>query len=101
MMAVTRADAYPECVLVLAPLGRDGPVLRRLLDANGLTAVPCCDAEDLTGRLGAGAGAVLLTEEALTAPSAETLARALAAQPPWSDLPLLLLAGLSPLEAHS
>ena len=39
-----------------------------------------------------GAGAVLLTEEAVTADRAGCLAAALKEQPPWSDFPLVVLA---------
>src|SRR5437763_11655042 len=80
-------------VLVLAPLGRDAEVLCRLLAGDGLAAEACRDAGDLAARLGEGAGAVLLTEEGLAGPGAEELVLALAEQPVWSDLPVLLLDG--------
>src|SRR3954467_13981434 len=80
-------------VLVLAPLGRDADVLCRLLAGDGLAAEPCRDAADLAARLREGAGAVLLTEEALGGPASHALPRALAGQPAWWALPVLLLAG--------
>jgi signal transduction histidine kinase len=79
-------------ILVLAPLGRDAAVLCRLLGENGLHCEACRDADGVAGGLRAGSGAVLLTEEALTPSAVDRLARALAAEPAWSDPPLLLLA---------
>src|SRR5689334_698081 len=38
-------------------------------------------------------GCVIVVEEALTDTDVETFRDAIAAQPPWSDLPLILLAG--------
>ena len=84
--------ASRERVLVLAPLGRDAPVLCRLLGENGLSCTTCRDADEVADGLRAGAGAVLLTEEALPPTAGERLARAVAAEPAWSDPPLLLLA---------
>ena len=41
--------------------------------------------------LAVGAGAALITNEALTPPALKRLTETLAAQPPWSDLPLVIL----------
>jgi signal transduction histidine kinase len=80
-------------VLVLAPAGRDAEVLCRLLAGDGIPAEACRDLADLASRLRDGAGALLLTEEALARQSATELTLALEGQPPWSDLPVLLLDG--------
>src|SRR6185503_18433432 len=48
---------------------------------------------DVCIELALGAGAILLTEEALADPRLDDLAEALAAQPPWSDISILLFAG--------
>src|SRR5205823_13522715 len=71
----------------------DASVLCRLLEENGLIALACQDVGQITQRLPEGAGSVLLTEEALTSQAAVDLSQALTAQPSWSDLPVLLLAG--------
>src|SRR4051794_24740774 len=86
-------------VLVLAPVGRDAEVLCRLLAGDGLAPAPCRGAGDLAARLREGAGAVLLTDEVLADPAAPELGRALTEQPPWSDLPVLLLDGGGRAEA--
>ena len=77
-------------VLVLAPRGRDAAVIARTL---GDTPVhPCVDVADLEHRVREGAGAILVTEEALVGAPLDNLTRWLADQPPWSDLPVILLA---------
>ena len=45
--------------------------------------------------LGVGAGAVLMTEEALSDPHIGELGAALAAQPAWSDISVLLFTGIA------
>lgn len=63
-------------------------VLRRAgLDAHSFLAL-----ETLVQEMAHGAGAIVLAEEALADPAAAALTRALAEQPPWSDLPVLVLA---------
>ncbi|HET7696191.1 MAG TPA: hybrid sensor histidine kinase/response regulator [Vicinamibacterales bacterium] len=80
-------------VAVCAPVGRDGPITRDLLQRIG---VPSVIYPSLTELAHAGldeAGALLLTEEALEGGDAGALVEALAAQPAWSDIPVLVFAG--------
>ena len=79
-------------VLVLAPRGRDAPVAADLLVRHGLLAAICGDLAALLHALRDGAGAVLLTEEALASEDPAALARWIAEQPTWSDLPFVVLA---------
>jgi signal transduction histidine kinase len=79
-----------ERLLVLAPTGRDAMVTRQVLSRAGIVVEVCANMADLCARLTEGAGAALLAEEALTAAAMRTLGRALASQPPWSDLPILV-----------
>jgi signal transduction histidine kinase/ActR/RegA family two-component response regulator len=79
-----------ERILVLAPFGRDGALAAQALRAAGFTALVCIDVEELCGELTAGAGAAVLTEEALFPGAAACLSAVLAAQPPWADLPLIV-----------
>ena len=78
-------------VVVLAPVGADALVTARLLQAEGMVAVPCRDLSELTAHIRAGAGVALLTEEALEGDDRGALTGALREQPPWSDFPLVLL----------
>ena len=79
-----------ERILVLAPVGRDGQLAERALRGGGLEALACADIEQLCERIGEGAGAAVLTEEALFPGAATRLSEELGRQPPWSDLPLII-----------
>ena len=77
-------------VLVCAPFGQDGPGLLEMLEREGIAAELRPDLPALAAALDQDVGAVLLTEEAL-AGGLEALQQHLARQPPWSDLPFVLL----------
>jgi PAS domain S-box-containing protein len=80
-------------LLVLAPTGRDAALTRTLLSEGGIRCTICTDLPHLVNDLAQGAGALLISEEAL--PNDQqlyVLGERLARQPPWSDLPVLLLA---------
>ena len=78
-------------VLHVPPTGRDGEITVGLLAREGVSCVICRDLRQLAREIAIGAGAVLLTEEALVAPDLEEVLEALGAQPAWSDLPVVLL----------
>ena len=82
-------------VALLTPTGRDGAVAEQVLGRAGLAAqaYPSIDALCAVVRGSAVLGVLVVAEEAL-GPSASTrLLDALAAQPPWSDLPVVVLTG--------
>lgn len=79
-----------ERILVLAPVGRDGPLAQQALLAAGFFAQACGSMEELCRELRLEVGAVILTEEALFPRAATLFNEALAQQPTWSDLPLIL-----------
>jgi signal transduction histidine kinase len=78
-------------VLVFPPGRRDGEVTRELLTRAGLTCSICYDAPTLATEIEGGAGVVVLTDAALGSPGFERIQAALKNQPPWSDLPVVLL----------
>jgi signal transduction histidine kinase/ActR/RegA family two-component response regulator len=78
-------------VLVFAPIGRDGPASVELLRSSNLKAVNCRTLPDLVGEMAAGVGAVFLAEEALFGKDTAPLAQWIESQPPWSDLPFVVL----------
>ncbi|HZO88849.1 MAG TPA: ATP-binding protein [Chthonomonadaceae bacterium] len=78
-------------VLVHAPIGRDGPLTLKILTERGIPAHLCEGLEEFCQEIRCGAGAVIVTMEALLGDGAERLAAALEHQPPWSDLPVLVL----------
>jgi hypothetical protein len=79
-----------ELILILAPVGRDGPLAEQALRAGGFSARACSDIHELCAALGNDVGAAVLTEEALSPGAAARLGEALARQPAWSDLPLIV-----------
>jgi signal transduction histidine kinase len=89
--AVEPIDAFR--VLIFAPVGRDAALTRALLVGAGLSAAICRTIPEICAEIERGAGAVLLTEEALSDPQLGDLTAALVAQPPWSDISILLFAG--------
>ena len=79
-------------VLILAPHGRDAVLASELLDKRGIVSHVCHSLADLLDEIGIGAGAVLVTEEALATEDATALLAWTADQPTWSDLPFVVLA---------
>jgi signal transduction histidine kinase len=90
-MAIEMTDAKDPDVLILAPIGRDGPACAKLVQQTGLTCGICQDIPDLIAQLDRDADVVLLTEEALYGEVLGPLARWVADQPPWSDQPFVVL----------
>jgi signal transduction histidine kinase/ActR/RegA family two-component response regulator len=90
-------------VLVLAPRGRDAIVISDVLRSHAMEVCVCPTLPELVRELGAGAGLAFVTEEALLDASTEPLAGWVAAQPPWSDFPFIVLTtrrtGLRPATA--
>ncbi len=84
-------DVESERVLVVAPYGRDAEASVLILRQSGLDAQRFDDLEKACVAARAGAGALVVAEEAMTLPHFEPLARLLDGQPPWSDLPLVVL----------
>jgi signal transduction histidine kinase/CheY-like chemotaxis protein len=78
-------------VLLLAPTPRDAQVSRQILAAVGIYCETCKGLEDLRAELAAGAAVLVLPEEVVLADSAATLQQSIGVQPPWSDLPVLVL----------
>lgn len=86
-------------VLILAPLGRDADLMCAVLGGAGIACHPCADADELLTLLDREANTVLVTEEALTASLMSSLAQRLDEQPPWSDIPIVILTGHPSIEA--
>ncbi|GJD53002.1 Sensor histidine kinase RcsC [Methylobacterium crusticola] len=79
-------------VLILAPRGRDAAVIEQVLARGSIPAAPCAALGEWVACLRAGAGAALVTEEALVGTQARDLFAWLDAQPAWSDFPFIVLA---------
>ena len=81
-----------ERILILAPTGRDAALACQMLVAAGVPALACQDESDLCREIEAGAGAVILAEEALQPWMVHAMTGVLQGQGPWSDLPLVVFA---------
>lgn len=78
-------------VLMLTPVGRDSELMAEAFFKNGITSLACQNVEALAQEIQNGAGIIVIAEEALTAKSLPFLSNALQSQPPWSDMPSILL----------
>jgi PAS domain S-box-containing protein len=78
-------------VLILAPIGRDAALTQAVLNRAGIDNRACSDLDDLQQNLAEGAGAAVVTEEALTGRELRGLAEWIAQQPSWSDFPFIVL----------
>src|SRR5262245_12114686 len=87
-----REDIANERVLVLMPTLVDAERAAQLLGEAQVPVQVCAELAELCRELRAGAGAVLLSDEAVLADTAGQLAESMRAQPAWSAIPVLVLA---------
>jgi signal transduction histidine kinase len=88
---MTAVNALEVRILIVAPRGRDAALIAATLSEDGLSSVTCADTDALVQRLEEGAAAVMIAEEALSAAGLEAITAFLATQPPWSDIPIVVL----------
>jgi signal transduction histidine kinase len=88
---VSRMHNKDERVIIIAPVGQDAEAMAGLLDAQGFETQICNGSDEYSRQITDRAGALLLTEEALESPQGSLLLDAVKAQPPWSELPLIIL----------
>lgn len=80
-------------VLVLAPFGKDAILVREVLERSGIPVGVVANAGAIAACVAGGAGAAIVAEEALNEDGIELLGRSVAAQPAWSDFPIIVLTG--------
>jgi signal transduction histidine kinase len=80
-----------ERVIVIAPVGQDAVAMAASLNAQGFETQICEGLHGYSLETIDSAGALLLTEEALESTQGSLLLGVLKAQPPWSELPLIIL----------
>jgi signal transduction histidine kinase/CheY-like chemotaxis protein len=83
-------------VLLLAPTRRDSQATQRLLQRANISFADCDGAASLAAAMQRPVGAILLTDAAFRDPNIEQLTAALSHQPPWSDVPIVLLCRTAP-----
>jgi signal transduction histidine kinase/ActR/RegA family two-component response regulator len=80
-----------ETVFVIAPVGGDAAAMADMLSTHGIASVICPDPGSCLAKLDHHASAMLITEDVLELPSFSQLLDCLKRQPPWSELPLIIL----------
>ena len=85
------ASARDLRILIMAPTARDGGITTDLLNGAGIETATFTTLEELVTALNDGAAAALVAEEHLAAAHKGPLSAWLTRQPPWSDLPILIL----------
>jgi len=88
-------------VIIVAPFGRDAELMCTHLEAAGIHCQASENVQSACEAIKDGIGALILTEEALHPNTTPKLARTLDAQPPWSDIPIMILRGELSIEAKS
>jgi len=86
-----RRSALEMRVLILAPIGRDAALLAATLASLQIETAISNNAATLLRMLGEGAGSAIIAEEALTPDLIHGLSAWVNAQPPWSDMPFIVL----------
>jgi len=94
-------DRTSRRLLIVAPYGRDADLISTHLDGAGLPCRVCNGFEELCREIAQGVGALLITEEALQPEETPRLAYTLDQQPPWSDIPMIILAGDASIDSQS
>jgi signal transduction histidine kinase len=90
---VTSPSGTPGRTLIVAPRGRDAAVAQGILSDARLHSQICADVPELVQQITKGADGAILTEEAIRNANSVALIHWVAAQPPWSDVPFILLTG--------
>lgn len=86
--------ASDERVLVLAPTSADADLSRIVLAEAGLETKVFASLTELAPHVDHTAASIVLTEEIFVASDVPALLEALRQQPPWSDIPILLLSSV-------
>jgi len=86
-----KRDDSKATVVVLAPKGKEAEKACRALEEAGIQCHVSKSLIDVTARLGDAIDALLLGEEALEPTDLLLLLDALGRQPPWSDIPVIIL----------
>jgi signal transduction histidine kinase/ActR/RegA family two-component response regulator len=90
-LVIDPVDEYR--VLLLPATRRDAEVTAALLRREKLPHVNCEDCRCVAREIDGGVGTLLMTDAALADPGMSQILEALSRQPPWSDIPAIVLCG--------
>ena len=91
LIAISMCSLPEQRILLLAPTGKDARLTKSFLVEAGLVCTVCSNISAMCIELEAGAGSLVVTEEALTGAGMRQLQAALAHQLTWSDMPIVVL----------
>jgi signal transduction histidine kinase len=89
---VLRAD-WNFDIIIVARWGRDAELMCQALGKAGIPSRIGASVGEVAGQICERADTLIIVEEVLDAASVQALATALRGQPPWSDLPIIVLTG--------
>jgi DNA-binding NtrC family response regulator len=90
-MMVPEVGSLARRVAILTPTGKDAALTSAVFGEASIDAIVCPDVACVERAIEEGAGALLIAEEAIASDGFLALVSTLSHQPPWSDLPVLLL----------
>lgn len=83
---------FEQRILLRVATSKDATLAGGVLARAQIEAHPCAGMTELIAEFRDGAGALMVAEETLNEPALAQLSQALQGQPPWSDVPLIVLA---------
>src|SRR3954454_2557703 len=86
-----KGDHSSGAVLIAAPLGKDAELAAQALEQAEIRTTICQRVSEIAERLDETTHAILVAAEALVASDIPALLDRLQQQPPWSDIPLIIL----------
>jgi PAS domain S-box-containing protein len=90
---MTLSSNQDSRVLILAPSGRDADLISSALSDVRVSSQVCATAAQVASEMKVGTAAAVISEEALGEKEIQSIASALECQPPWSDLPIIVMTG--------
>jgi signal transduction histidine kinase len=84
-------SALEDRALILAPTFKDSDAIATVLKEKGIASFTCKSLAQVCSETHAGAGLVILSQEAVMSESGNDLREMLIAQEPWSDIPVIVL----------
>lgn len=91
LLPETKLSSHDRRTLILAPTGKDNQLIAGLLERRSMPCHLVRSPEELCTEIGLGAGAAIISEEALSAYAISRIRQVIEEQPTWSDFPLILL----------
>lgn len=85
------ADVDEQRILVVAPTGRDANLICELIEDAGLSGVPFSSVFEALEAAERAVGTLVVADEALSQDSVRRFSHFRAEQPPWSDVPIIVL----------